>query len=397
METAGICACGLLSGVVFLGEIRYNSPIKSGEAGDRFMTKQTTNVCKGVAILLMFWHHLFYSSEKFADFPFSPMILTAGQIVALAQAMKICVAIFVFLTAYGTAKQYQQRNIQTAQQITGYSLSRYCKLMCGFWVVFFLSQITAFLGRSQVEVYGKSLFQGVVYWLIDFFGLAKILGTPTFNATWWYMSYAILLIFLMPVVICFVRRFGAVVAILLAFLVPMYCAANMKSTFFLYLPLLVLGCAFAQLDLFQRISSALKGSLWKQSLMLLVCLVGLVLGAYLRRKGYRCFGDTGATLAICLICHLWLTRIPGVVQLLVLFGKHSMNLFLLHTFIFGYYFKPFVYGWKYPIVIFCVLAVTSLLVSVVIEKGKQLCHFDRGVKKLTAALEGIMKGRPAAV
>ena len=53
-------------------------------------------------------------------------------------------------------------------------------------------------------------------------------------------------------------------------------------------------------------------------------------------------------------------------------GKHSMNMYLIHTFIFGYFFHDFIYSFKYPILIFIVLLIVSLLLSIAIEflKGK---------------------------
>lgn len=32
-------------------------------------------------------------------------------------------------------------------------------------------------------------------------------------------------------------------------------------------------------------------------------------------------------------------------------GKHSMNMYLMHTFVFCYFFEDFIYGFNYPIVI----------------------------------------------
>ncbi len=43
---------------------------------------------------------------------------------------------------------------------------------------------------------------------IDMFGLADILGTPTYIATFWYMSLAQIIIFLVPLFIIIYKRGG---------------------------------------------------------------------------------------------------------------------------------------------------------------------------------------------
>lgn len=50
-------------------------------------------------------------------------------------------------------------------------------------------------------------------------------------------------------------------------------------------------------------------------------------------------------------------------------GKHSMNMWMIHTWFCYYLFKPFIYGFKYPIVIFLVLIILSYLTSFVIEQA----------------------------
>ena len=56
-------------------------------------------------------------------------------------------------------------------------------------------------------------------------------------------------------------------------------------------------------------------------------------------------------------------------------GKHSMNMYLTHTFIFGYFFADFIYGFKYPVLIFLALFTTSLLLSICIEFVKRRIGF----------------------
>ena len=53
-----------------------------------------------------------------------------------------------------------------------------------------MTEILAIPTGRFIEVYGHD-FRSVVYMIIDALGLAKLLGTPLFCLTWWYMSLAI--------------------------------------------------------------------------------------------------------------------------------------------------------------------------------------------------------------
>lgn len=58
-------------------------------------------------------------------------------------------------------------------------------------------------------------------------------------------------------------------------------------------------------------------------------------------------------------------------------GRHSMNIFLFHTFIYYYYFRELIYAPRNPILIFLLLLGICLIVSVLIEKIKVLFHFQQ--------------------
>ena len=63
-------------------------------------------------------------------------------------------------------------------------------------------------------------------------------------------------------------------------------------------------------------------------------------------------------------------------------GKHSMNIFLIHTLIFEYYFTEFIYGFKNWFLILLMLLLTSLLGSMVINDRKN-------AEKLLSKIKGL--------
>lgn len=72
--------------------------------------------------------------------------------------------------------------------------------------------------------------------------------------------------------------------------------------------------------------------------------------------------------------------------LMTYLGKHSMNMYMVHTFIFSYFFHDFIYGFKYPILIFLALLLSSLAVSVVLETLKTKLKFYVLVSRITNKL-----------
>ena len=77
--------------------------------------------------------------------------------------------------------------------MSNYIKKRMVTLMTGFLIIFVVTEILAIPTGRFIEVYGHD-FRSVVYMIIDALGLAKLLGTPLFCLTWWYMSLAIVLI-----------------------------------------------------------------------------------------------------------------------------------------------------------------------------------------------------------
>ena len=160
-------------------------------------TKKDTSLVKGVAILMMLFHHCFESTGRYAGFEMNFFPLTESQTVTIASFFKICVALFVFLSGYGIAKTLEK----TPED--GYKRQicrRTFSLMSGFWFIFVLSIISsAIIMPSMLNVYNDPhIINRFIFVLYDFLGLSELFGTPTLIGTWWYMSLALIIIAIMP-------------------------------------------------------------------------------------------------------------------------------------------------------------------------------------------------------
>lgn len=175
-------------------------------------TKEDSVKIKGVAIILMLIHHCFLNSNRYKgqEVVFAPFSETAWNEWALY--FKICVAIFVFISAYGLTISFKSVDSELnmpKEKVVRVLAVRYIKLMSSYMFVFVALQLYSLIMQKgrYTYIYGNKP-TGIIYMLIDMFGLANILGTPTFIATFWYMSLAQIIIFTVPLFIRVHKRGG---------------------------------------------------------------------------------------------------------------------------------------------------------------------------------------------
>ena len=63
-------------------------------------SKNDTLTVKGVAILIMMWHHCFLAG-RFENFNILTWPLSYGHFTTIASFFKICVSLFAFVSGYG--------------------------------------------------------------------------------------------------------------------------------------------------------------------------------------------------------------------------------------------------------------------------------------------------------
>ena len=90
---------------------------------------------------------------------------------------------------------------------------------------------------------------------------------------------------------------------------------------------------------------------------------------YIRMKwGYTYWIDAAVAFAVALELFLLTDLCGWKLRALIIIGKYSMNIFLLHTFLFKYYFEEFIYSFRNWLAVTAVLLVISLVISIVLER-----------------------------
>lgn len=370
-------------------------------------TKEHTMQMKGIAIIILLFHHCFLNAQRWATVPYEKLATTKGwgyypisfapfsshTIQYLASFSKICVAMFVFMTGYGMWVSYESQKKKTT--MSNYIKKRMVTLMTGFLIIFVVTEILAIPTGRFIEVYGHD-FRSVVYMIIDALGLAKLLGTPLFCLTWWYMSLAIVLIMIFPFVHSIMEKYQWVVVVA-SIIVPRACGFGQSTDLFRYLLAYTLGMYFAQHDLLARIKEKfMEQNVAGKLLSLIVSLIGLAVIIKCRQNAwigwkYLDFWDGFAAMYVIVISYIYILNGKWIVKGLGFLGKHSMNIFLIHSFYRDVFFHEFTYSFYYAWLDYIVLMAISLVTSIVLEWFKKLIRYEKfidWVKKLVTK-EGV--------
>lgn len=356
-------------------------------------TKEHTMQMKGIAIIILLFHHCFLNAQRWATVPYEKLATTKGwgyypisfapfsshTIQYLASFSKICVAMFVFMTGYGMWVSYESQKKKTT--MSNYIKKRMVTLMTGFLIIFVVTEILAIPTGRFIEVYGHD-FRSVVYMIIDALGLAKLLGTPLFCLTWWYMSLAIVLIMIFPFVHSIMEKYQWVVVVA-SIIVPRACGFGQSTDLFRYLLAYTLGMYFAQHDLLARIKEKfMEQNVAGKLLSLIVSLIGLAVIIKCRQNAwigwkYLDFWDGFAAMYVIVISYIYILNGKWIVKGLGFLGKHSMNIFLIHSFYRDVFFHEFTYSFCYAWLDYIVLMAISLVTSIVLEWFKKLIRYEK--------------------
>lgn len=68
--------------------------------------KEDSMALKGIAVLMLVFHHCYRTAAKFEQYDVVFCGLSASQVITVAEICKICVAIFAFVSGYGLMYGY---------------------------------------------------------------------------------------------------------------------------------------------------------------------------------------------------------------------------------------------------------------------------------------------------
>ncbi|MDO4173747.1 MAG: acyltransferase family protein [Eubacteriales bacterium] len=334
--------------------------------------RRATNVCKGIAICIMIYYHAFGASDLTTFQQVFPVLFRV-----LGPYGNVCVPFFVILTGYGLGLQYLHSPTPYPQMIG----KRLLRLYQSYWPVFLIGFVAApFLSRGKMDwtiaFGGDGLLQAIQRFLLNLLGLSHYAygdGVYTLNQTWWYMSLALFLILFLPLLCWLWKQWkwgGLLFVTAAAMLLP-------DLRYLAYFPAAMLGVCLAGCNGFQALHRMGKGVL---GLLIRILAVLAILAAWykLRQHGiYPVLADSFAAWGICQFSFDVIGRIPVIHTVLAFLGKHSANLFYLHSFVYCYWISTadFVFQFHYDLLIWAVILLLTLALSLTLEWLKRVIHY----------------------
>ena len=164
------------------------------------LVKSHTTSIKGIAILLMLWHHLFLSTVEYG--------VWANSFSSIA---KLCVALFLFVSGYGLTKQYAKLEKPYLKNTVKFLVLRYLKFFLPYWFCFaIIVAVGNAFGYGFADAYPPSR-NTLKCFLLDIWGQ---MGYASYLPTWWFNKMILQLYLVFPLLYLLVRnRYVALVAL----------------------------------------------------------------------------------------------------------------------------------------------------------------------------------------
>lgn len=356
------------------------------------LTKQDTAVLKGIAIIAMLMHHL-YGCAPVEYMPDDAILSYVGDLG------KVCVAMFLFCSGYGLSVGYGGLTLDPSPEGEGrlvciqrnfviilkFLVKRFVKFYAGYWPIFLIFvPIGVFIFDRPLSVpYGED--SNILKCLVlDTLGLQ---GFSSYNITWWFNKLIISLYFLFPFLYKWARKNWW--SILLISILAMRLCYRFKGCFLedvcLYSCPFVLGILWQQhqekMNIISQWSLSHGWEMLSVAMSLLLILLILRMNPIIPHwTGIRIDGFLACAIVLCYKSLQPIISMPKV-SLLAYLGKHSMNIYMIHTFIFSYWFARGIYScevvWGGA---FFALLMVCLIISVVMEWIKEISLYNKLLK-----------------
>ncbi len=340
------------------------------------MKKNDSQIIKGIAILAMIFYHLFSDVDMLKSMEVTGVIFSNNITAALASAGHVCVSLFIFVTSYGLAVKSIGVEFDKGQYVKE-SFGRYFSFLKKFWWIYFPSLIFPYVFRQEYNLeiaFGEGTLKRILGFLGNLIGLPWLLEAEQYNKSWWYIGFFFLLLFIVPLLIIAIKKVGGIPVLVLSVLLPKTFQLDVVADRLpRYIPIVILALCFAQYSLFEKIFDWLKDN--KKNYVLTAFLLVMVIPCYIivRQRGVTqiYLVESLFCVVIVLLAYLFIGRLPWVNTILSVLGKHSLNMWLLHTFLISYWGKNLTFSFRNMWLIYAFAVFMSLMVSVLIEACKQ--------------------------
>lgn len=302
---------------------------------NKTFSKEYTLFVKGIAIVILCWHHLYWHDVSM------PISITNTNFIDLSTTLtKVCVALFTILSGYGINESYNRAN---DKNYLLFAVKHIKKLLVNYWWVYIPAFILSFWlhsGGTPVHIYNLGGVNGIRNFLFDFLGIRALIYSPTLNNTWWYMEAVLFFYLLFPVFHFCMKKCSGVLLfvsslpVMLATLGIIWPKLLTTDRELFYIFPFVIGMCLSEYRMLNK--SVYWVGVYKKE-MLWGSLTAVAAAMILRTQVPMLTDVLYALMVILLAIALKSLHIRPVVQTFELLGKYSMDIFLIHSFIYFYF------------------------------------------------------------
>lgn len=337
---------------------------------DKFSIKHT-QIAKGVAIMLMMYHHLFVAPEKIYYEYFSVLNIFGVDIQTIvAYFCKICVGIFVFVSGIGLyySNSNKQGNIILQYKSLFFRALRFLTNFCIIFVIFI--PIGIFIGVYKFNI---------IDIVFAFFGM----NTGRYTTAWWFVSCYLVLLFIFP---CFnyllskqkIHKKLIVIFIycsiyLLGRIIIKFFGSNIFfNNYFWYLEnveilsVFFMGMLCARYNVYGKLLNFFYNKINIKIISIIVLIISVVIRVIFSNTATSMRVDF-IVVPIFVFAVTTLLYDTSISKFFILMGKHSTNIWLSHTFWCYYFWQPLVFLPYISTTIYLWLVILSLGTSFIIN------------------------------
>lgn len=324
------------------------------------LTKQDTIAIKGIAILLMLWHHLFLSTVEYG--------VWANSFSSIA---KLCVALFLFVSGYGLTKQYAKLENPYFKNTVKFLALRYLKFFLPYWFCFaIIVAVGNAFGYGFADAYPPSR-NTLKCFLLDIWGQ---MGYASYLPTWWFNKMILQLYLVFPLLYLVVRnRYVALVA-LAAIAVMQPNALRLPGNIFFVveggLPAFFVGMMMAKHQWLPQPEGK------SRIVAVIIALFACIALAFLHQSGIGGYHAILVRAAMAVSVAYLFSLSSSQFAPLQYVGQLTTTMYLLHTLFFKL-IPNVVYAPRYPILIFFWFLALSLAGAMLIGYLQKLVRYDK--------------------
>lgn len=338
--------------------------------------KEHTTYCKGIAIILLVIHHLFWNV---------PNIGYEIRGVALSQRIgiigKVCVAIFLLLSGIGIYESTKEKFL-----IKSFYVKYIVRIYANYIFIVLISSLIGVIFFNSIfkEMLPYEGVKGIVYYLLTCSGIQYIFGYQGFNGAWWFISLILLCYISFPIIKKQIEKnsYRFLIISFIISLLDIIPLGRIKIFELLaWMFVFILGVFIAHNNFLFKFKNYVLSKKYRIGNLIIILIILLIIRQEIEAQGFIAMKyDYLLSIIIVESLYIFYERLNFGKAIIIVLGKHSMNIFFVHMFFTTYYLKQFTYKFKYPLIIVIFVIVSSLICSFIIEKLKYLINYKYLIK-----------------